>query len=48
MAEREGKGPTGTDNGGNTFAVFDNQWITYDTPTTVLEKVRKIRVHQQP
>lgn len=45
MAEREGKGVSGTDAGGNAFALFDNQWISYDTPTTVLEKVRiKIRV----
>lgn len=41
MAEREGKGSSGTDEAGNTYAVFDNQWVTYDTPATVLEKVLK-------
>lgn len=42
MAEREGKGSSGVDEAGNAYAVFDNQWITYDTPNTVLEKVYKI------
>lgn len=39
MAEREGKGSNGVDEAGNAYAVFDNQWVTYDTPSTVLEKV---------
>lgn len=39
MAEREGKGTSGLDEAGNSFAVFDNQWVTYDTPDTILEKV---------
>lgn len=41
MAEREGKGVSGIDEAGNAYAVFDNQWVTYDTPATVLEKVTK-------
>lgn len=40
MAEREGKGMTGVDDAGNAYAVFDNQWITYDTPNTIIEKVK--------
>ena len=39
MNEREGKGAIGTDAAGNAYAVFDNQWISYDTPDTVIEKV---------
>ncbi|KAI5633063.1 glycosyl hydrolases family 18 domain-containing protein [Phthorimaea operculella] len=40
MIEREGKGATGIDEAGNSYAVFDNQWITYDTPSNVLEKMK--------
>lgn len=39
MNEREGRGPSGVDAAGNAYAVFDNQWISYDSPDTVLEKV---------
>lgn len=39
MAEREGKGFSGVDDAGNAYGVFDNQWVTYDTQATVLEKV---------
>ncbi|XP_026742791.1 probable chitinase 10 isoform X2 [Trichoplusia ni] len=41
-AEREGKGSSGVDEAGNSYAVFDNQWITYDTPATVLEKMKYV------
>lgn len=40
MAEREGKGESVLDDAGNSYAVFGNQWITYDTPDTILEKVK--------
>ncbi|XP_059054390.1 probable chitinase 10 [Achroia grisella] len=43
MAEREGKGMTNIDEAGNAYAVFDNQWITYDTPNTILEKMRFVK-----
>lgn len=39
MAEREGKGSSNVDEAGNTYIVFDKEWVTYDTPVTVLEKV---------
>lgn len=39
MAEREGKGANTVDEAGNAYAVFDNQWVSYDTTATVLEKV---------
>ncbi|CAK1552087.1 unnamed protein product [Leptosia nina] len=40
MTERDGKGISGIDEDGNAFAVFDNQWISYDTPNTILEKMK--------
>lgn len=40
MAEREGKGVSAIDEAGNAYALFDNQWVSYDTQSTVLEKVR--------
>ncbi|XP_061712227.1 probable chitinase 10 isoform X1 [Cydia pomonella] len=40
IAEREGKGVTGTDEAGNAYAVFDDQWVTYDSQTTIAEKMR--------
>ncbi|XP_068629927.1 probable chitinase 10 [Battus philenor] len=40
MAQREGKGTSGLDESGNSFAVFGNQWVTYDTPDTILEKMK--------
>lgn len=40
MAQQEGLGSSGTDEAGNTYAVFDNQWISYDTPKTVGEKMK--------
>lgn len=43
MSEREGRGASGVDAAGNAYAVFDNnQWVAYDTPATVLEKVRTV------
>lgn len=39
MAEREGKGVSSIDEAGNAFAIFNNQWVSYDTQSTVLEKV---------
>lgn len=39
MALQEGQSAGGTDEAGNTYAVFDNQWISYDSPTVVTEKV---------
>lgn len=39
MAEREGKGLSEVDMAGNSYAIFDNQWITYDTPSNIIEKV---------
>ncbi|XP_050672534.1 probable chitinase 10 isoform X2 [Leptidea sinapis] len=42
MGEREGKGVSGVDEAGNAFAVFDNQWISYDSPNTIAEKVKFI------
>lgn len=42
MSEREGRGVSGIDAAGNAYAVFDNQWVAYDTPATVLEKVRTV------
>lgn len=46
MNEREGKGVSGVDAAGNAFAVFDNQWISYDTPDTVLKKVNYIQIQK--
>lgn len=40
MAEREGKGTTATDEAGNTYVILDNQWVTFDTPNTVFEKMK--------
>ncbi|KAF9410960.1 hypothetical protein HW555_010092 [Spodoptera exigua] len=40
MAEREGKGSSNVDEAGNTYVVFDKEWVTYDTPVTVLEKMK--------
>lgn len=42
MAIQEGKGVSGTDEAGNTYAVFNDQWVSYDTPKTVAEKVNNI------
>lgn len=39
MNEREGKGFSEVDEAGNTYYVFENQWISYDTPNTILKKV---------
>lgn len=41
MAQQEGNGASTTDEAGNTYAVFGNQWVSYDTPKTVTEKVNK-------
>ncbi|KAM3963585.1 chitinase-related protein 1 isoform 2-T3 [Aphomia sociella] len=43
MAEREGKVMSNVDEAGNAYAVFDNQWITYDTPNTIIEKMRFVK-----
>ncbi|KAI8435064.1 hypothetical protein MSG28_003474 [Choristoneura fumiferana] len=40
IAEREGKGESGTDAAGNAFAVFDNQWVSFDSQTTIAEKMK--------
>lgn len=37
--ERESKGASALDEAGNSYAVFDNQWVTYDSPSNVIEKV---------
>lgn len=42
MAEREGKGVSAIDEAGNAYALFDNQWVSYDTQSTVLEKVNNV------
>ncbi|CAH4032079.1 unnamed protein product [Pieris brassicae] len=42
MTERDGKGSSGVDEDGNAFAVFDNQWISFDTPNTIMEKMKFI------
>ncbi|OWR42920.1 chitinase-related protein 1 precursor [Danaus plexippus plexippus] len=39
MNEREGKGFSEVDEAGNTYYVFENQWISYDTPNTILKKM---------
>lgn len=39
MMEREGKGASALDETGNSYAVFDNQWVTYDSPSNAIEKV---------
>jgi hypothetical protein len=39
MAERAGKGVSASDEAGNSYAVFRNQWVSFDTQSTVLEKV---------
>lgn len=39
MMERENKGASALDEAGNSYAVFDNQWVTYDSPSNVIEKV---------
>lgn len=46
MMERENKGASALDEAGNSYAVFDNQWVTYDSPSNVIEKVN-IRVFLQ-
>ncbi|XP_069365183.1 probable chitinase 10 isoform X2 [Maniola hyperantus] len=43
MIEREEKGASSVDAQGNAYAVFDNQWISYDTPATVFEKMKFIK-----
>ncbi|XP_023944029.2 probable chitinase 10 [Bicyclus anynana] len=45
MTNREGKGASAVDAQGNAYAVSDNQWISYDTPATVLEKMNFIKTH---
>lgn len=42
MADRDDRGASSSDEAGNAYAVFDNQWITFDTPDTVFEKVRPL------
>lgn len=45
MAEREGKGVTAFDEAGNSYALFDNQWVSFDSQSTVLEKVRDFQIN---
>ncbi|XP_026329984.1 probable chitinase 10 isoform X2 [Hyposmocoma kahamanoa] len=40
MMERESKGASALDESGNSYAVFDNQWVTYDSPSNVIEKMK--------
>ncbi|KAL4703006.1 hypothetical protein ACJJTC_009992 [Scirpophaga incertulas] len=40
MAEREGRGTSALDEAGNAYAIFNNQWVSFDSSSTVLEKMR--------
>lgn len=39
MMEVENKGTSEIDEYGNSYAVYDEQWVSYDSPSTVVEKV---------
>lgn len=40
MMLQDGKGSSSIDEDGNAYAVFGDQWVSYDSPITVVEKVK--------